>query len=148
MPRISRQNKELCETLAENLLNAIPVFPRQLIRPDMFIKASGMPLSWIQVLVAVRNKDLSIGELSDQLHIAKPNITPLVDALSQLGLVERCDHEGDRRMVDIRLTEAGRSKLTELTGILQSQVDEHKKKLTVDDMAALSAAFKTIVAIA
>src|SRR6478736_6001156 len=48
-----------------------------------------------------------IGALSDELGLTPRNMTALVDALEQEGLVARRAHPSDRQAVLVELTEAG-----------------------------------------
>ena len=56
-----------------------------------------MPFSHIQIICLLSDGAMSIGEISMSLGIAKPNITPLLDALNERGVLERCRSEKDRR---------------------------------------------------
>ena len=48
------------------------------------------------------------GEVSEHLHIQPSATTGLLSRLVQRGLVERGTRDGDRRVVEMRLTAAGR----------------------------------------
>jgi DNA-binding MarR family transcriptional regulator len=50
---------------------------------------------------------LKASELSGALRIAMPSATQTVNVLEARGLVERCPDPADRRVVRIRLTDAG-----------------------------------------
>ena len=51
---------------------------------------------------------LTLGELSRRLMVSNGNVTGLVERLVGSGQVERMPHAVDRRVVQVRLTEAGR----------------------------------------
>lgn len=55
----------------------------------------------------VGGKELSMSDLSEILHVTKPNITVLIDKLVKLDYVERVNKNQDRRVILIRLTEKG-----------------------------------------
>lgn len=55
----------------------------------------------------VGEKEKTMSELSDILHVTKPNITVLVDKLVKLNYVERVNSSHDRRVILIRLTKKG-----------------------------------------
>ena len=102
----------LVDAIANNLYEALPLLPKRLVHVDALTKEFGMPLSHIQILCMLSDKEMTIGEISTSLGIAKPNITPLLDALYERGLLERCRSERDRRIVNVRLCVEGRE-LTE-----------------------------------
>lgn len=52
---------------------------------------------------------LKVSELSGALRIAMPSATQTVNVLEARGLLERCPDPTDRRVVRIRLTDAGRA---------------------------------------
>jgi len=52
---------------------------------------------------------LKVSELSGALRIAMPSATQTVNVLEARGLLERCSDPTDRRVVRIRLTDAGRA---------------------------------------
>lgn len=76
-----------------------------------------------QVELAVANVDLTLAQyrvlailgdgceaasvLADKLAVSRPSVTGVVDGLVARGLVRRDHTPGDRRRVDVRLTDAG-----------------------------------------
>ena len=118
MPKKRVVDAALVDSMADSLLEALPVFPKRLLGIDMLQRNHRMPLSHIQILVMLRDGDLSVGDLSRRLGIAKPNITPLIDSLRDSGLVERIRSEGDRRVVNIHLLPAGQARLAEVRASL------------------------------
>lgn len=52
-------------------------------------------------------KELSMSDLSEFLHVTKPNVTVLIEKLVTLNYVERISSSNDRRVIFIRLTDKG-----------------------------------------
>ena len=70
---------------------------------------SAVRISEVTVLIAIHeNPGIRQGEIADVLKIKWPNMTKLVRALEQRGLVERHVPQNDRRSVMLQLTDAGR----------------------------------------
>ena len=68
----------------------------------------GVTLSQAFVIDALsRNKTLTMNELSHQLGLALSTLTRIVDILVRDEIVTRCQTEGDRRRVCVRLTRKG-----------------------------------------
>lgn len=63
---------------------------------------------------------LSMTQVADLLDVALPNATGLVDRVLERGLVDRFRDESDRRVVLVRLSEAGREVLRQL-GLIRRQ---------------------------
>jgi DNA-binding MarR family transcriptional regulator len=59
------------------------------------------------------------------LMVQKPNVTRLLDRLTEVGLVERFRPEDDRRVVKVRLTRAG----TDLVEKVHGPLVEHNREL-------------------
>ena len=64
-------------------------------------------------------KEMTIGEISTSLGIAKPNITPLLDALYERCLLERCRSELDAiEYADDRLAQLEAKEKTQLSSFI------------------------------
>lgn len=74
-----------------------------------------------QLLLAVRGSESAggptVGEVAEALLIRHHTATELVDRVQQLELVERLRDPDDARRVHLRLTERGRSLLSDLTEV-------------------------------
>lgn len=70
----------------------------------------GLTLQQLHVLIVLKAADSTpMSKLAASLACDASNITGLVDRLSILGFVERCECERDRRIKMIALTEKGKS---------------------------------------
>jgi DNA-binding MarR family transcriptional regulator len=67
----------------------------------------GLTLPQYQLLQMVRSGGERSAKLADKLAVRKPTLTAAVDGLVAAGLLERATESGDRRVVRIRITEAG-----------------------------------------
>ncbi len=123
-------DEALVAGVAEHLFGAMSMFPKRLIRLDELIHSFGMPLSQMQILALVEREDLSIRQISERTGVAKPNVTPLVDALRDRGYVTRRRHERDGRVVCVHLEPAGAETLQRLREALAAQVREWPKTVT------------------
>lgn len=56
-------------------------------------------------------------ELACELELEGPTVVRLLDGMERLGLIERCNVEGDRRAKHIRLTEHGETQAKVVGGI-------------------------------
>lgn len=63
--------------------------------------------------------------LAEKLTVSRPSVTGVVDGLVARGLVRRGQADGDRRRVDIDLTDAGR----ELLAAADAAVDERLDRI-------------------
>ncbi|WP_189935213.1 MarR family winged helix-turn-helix transcriptional regulator [Streptomyces sulfonofaciens] len=100
-----------------------------------------LPLEWFDVLVHladVPDRSLRQRELRDRLLLSESGVSRMLARMADAGLVERRTAGGDRRGVEVALTEAGE-------GALASAVESHLAlvgtlftgRLTVTDRVAL-----------
>lgn len=148
MPKRWQDDAALVEGLADNLLGLLPVFPKRLLRVEELVRSYGMPLSHMQILILLMGGELSVGQLSQQLGIAKPNVTPLVDAMQNASLVERVRSQKDRRIVSVRLLPAGEELLENLRQDIGRQAVAWRGSLSRSEAKSLSAALGSIIRLA
>ena len=135
----------LTMAIAENLYNALPLLPKRLVRVDALTKEFGMPFSHIQIMCMLSDKEMTIGEISTSLGIAKPNITPLLDALYERGLLERCRSDKDRRIVNVRLCEEGRALTEKIKASISAQMQEWPEGFSHSDVKRLNNALAYLI---
>jgi DNA-binding MarR family transcriptional regulator len=80
--------------------------------------------------------------LADRLVSRAPDITRMIDRLEERGLVRREKKPGDRRVVRVRLTDAGLALLDEIAGPLAECHARQLGHLTDADLKRLSALLK------
>ena len=148
MPKSWTTDSALVDSIAKNLCEAVVLLPKQLLRVDELTRNFGMPFSHIQILVMLSSGDITIGDISSTLGIAKPNITPLRDSLSERGLVERVRGTGDKRIVNVHLTEDGRKLLDDMHQAIAEQVTGWEASCNRSDVKQLNHALAFLVQIA
>lgn len=128
----------LVDAISKNLYDALPRLPRRLVRLDAISREFGMPFSHIQILSILAEGEMTIGEISTSLGIAKPNITPLLDAMHERGMLERCRSEKDRRIVNVRLLPKGQELAQQLQVSIAEQVKAWPEGFSVSDIKRLN----------
>ena len=137
----------LVDSIVDNLLQALPLFAKRLIRTDEIVRDRKLPFSNIQILIMLRGGEMSISELSAKLGIAKPNVTPLVDRLMEAGLVERVRSPKDRRIVNVHLCDKGQEELVAIRAAIRRQVLEWDKRYNRSEARELNSAIARIYSI-
>jgi DNA-binding MarR family transcriptional regulator len=74
---------------------------------------AGLSLPQYRLLVFVAKAPQRAGDLASRSAVSRPTLTSLVDGLERQELVRRVPVEGDRRGIQLELTEAGRATLAE-----------------------------------
>jgi DNA-binding MarR family transcriptional regulator len=73
-------------------------------------EAAQLTVLQLQTLVLINKKKiLSMGDLANEFKISLPTATVLSDKLVNLGLVKRFESKTDRRIVNVSMTEKGKS---------------------------------------
>ena len=147
MPKKWNEDATLVNSLSGNLFDLLPLFPKRVIHVDELVRVHQMPFSHIQILIMLSQGPMSIGQISDRLGIAKPNITPLVDNLRDDGLVERVRSEQDRRIVNVHLLPEGEKRLEAIREDIAKQVTEWRESLSRSEAKELNNALGSIVRI-
>lgn len=138
----------LIDSISQNLYEALPLLPKRLVRLDTITREFGMPFSHIQILCMLSDQEMTIGEISANLGIAKPNITPLLDSLNERRILERCRSEKDRRIVNVRLLPEGRALAERVKKSIAAQVGEWPKVFNHSDIKRLNNALAYLIEMA
>ena len=94
---------------------------------------NGVTSSHIHYLDTIRKLELKtdhikVSDISDELGLPRPSVTKTIKDMEILGFVEKKAVENDRRVVEIKITAAGRDLVDEYVdryfGGLSTQLDE------------------------
>ncbi|KGP73855.1 MarR family winged helix-turn-helix transcriptional regulator [Pontibacillus yanchengensis] len=100
------------------ILNHYPITPPQFVA-----------LQWLS-----ESGDMTIGELSNQIHLACSTTTDLVDRMEKNALVERVRDPKDRRVVRIHLLEKGESIIHEVIEKRQAYLEDVLRSFSDDQI--------------
>ena len=113
MPETNEAKRALLEKLAGNLLDMLTLLDHRMIASEQIMKQYNLTGCQLQTLAALRTGAVSVGKMAEMIGVAKPNMTPVLIALCERGLVERVRSEVDGRVVMARLTEDGKKMIEE-----------------------------------
>lgn len=148
MPKHWNDDADLVSAISENLYAALPLLPKRLVRVEAITRKFNMPFSHIQILCMLSDRDMTITEISASLGIAKPNITPLLDALRERGLLERTRGTADRRIVHVHLLPEGNALAAQIREAITAQVLEWPSSFSTGDVRRLNIALAYLVEMA
>lgn len=135
----------LLDSISSNLFEALPLLPKRLVRVDLITKKFDMPFSHVQILCMLSEGSMTIGEISRNLGIAKPNITPLLDSLKDRGLLERQRSEKDRRIVNVELLPDGVDMAQQIKLCITEQIVDWPDTVSASDAKRLNNALATLI---
>lgn len=138
-------SEQLIDNISRNLFLVLPLFRKRLLHMDAIQREFSVPLSHAMVMgLLADNGPMNISEISRNLGVAKPNITPLIDKLTAEGFVERQRDEIDRRIVNVSLCPEGAEILTQIRKKVNTLVASWATPLTADELKELDGSLQTI----
>ena len=104
------------------------------INPKGLLKIN-LTTAQIKLLTCFGDKDLhTMTELSTSLAVSMPTMTAMVDRLEAANMVKRERDRVDRRVVQVRLTAAGKKELKKLIHIRKSEMEKILMNLDQKEM--------------
>ena len=104
------------------------------INPKGLLKIN-LTTAQIKLLTCFSDKDThSMTELSISLAVSMPTITAMVDRLETANMVKRERNSVDRRVVQVRLTGAGKRELKKLSIIRREEMEKILMNLSKKEM--------------
>lgn len=103
---------KILDSTTEDLLSIPPFIFKEVRRKLLRTVMIDMDISPIHFGIMKLLYDagtLHVAEIGERQHIARPQMTHLLDKLAELGIIERRTDTADRRMVNVMLTEKGRA---------------------------------------
>ena len=98
------------------IVRAIDLHSRKLIQ------SCGLTIPQIIVLRDILRSDSpTVGEIARSVSLSQATVTNIIARLEQRGFMVRSQHEGDKRRVVVRLTEAGRKTIDEAPPLLHDR---------------------------
>lgn len=93
-------------------------------------KACGLTIPQVMVLRAIENLgDVTVRRLSTDVSLSQATVTTILNRLEQRELVERIRSQHDRRIVNARLTDNGRSVLETVPPLLHEEFNSRFENL-------------------
>ncbi len=98
----------------------------------------------LRILRGAGKDGLACGEIGDRMVTRDPDITRLLDRMERRGVLERARDSRDRRVVTVRITDAGLAVLKEADRPVEMELKKHLGRLGT---ARLTALIETLEAI-
>ena len=126
----------------EAYLNLVRTHERLSAQFDRVFKEHGLSAAQYNALRILRGegRPMQIYQIAERMVSPQPDISRLIDRLAAAGLVERERCREDRRVVWVRLSAAGRSKLKRLDPPLEGLHESQFRGFTDRELRSLSRA--------
>lgn len=142
-------DKDILDSVAFDLFSTLPLIHRSISRKliktvvTSFKEDIAPPHFQIMKLLEEAGT-LHVAEIGERLQIARPQMTHLIDRLVELDIVERETNEEDRRMLNIRLKDKGKSIIKARDKQVINATRETLSSLTDDELKQLSMSLNNI----
>jgi len=108
-----------------------------------------LAVAQLEVLSAVTEQQgVRPGQLARQLHMRPNTVTTIVNALTAQGMISRSTHEGDRRAIELTITDAGQQAVLEFQATNAAVLHLALSTLPAQQRRALTAAVPALAALA
>ncbi|HUQ40356.1 MAG TPA: MarR family transcriptional regulator [Acidimicrobiales bacterium] len=104
------------------MARAVRVLARLTRFVERACQESQLSLPQYRLLLFVAGASQRAGELASRAAVSRPTLTSLIDGLEKEGLVERLRVSGDRRGINLRLTDAGKNALRTTEALLKERL--------------------------
>ncbi len=146
VPRWTEDAARLLDLVAQLMSKTLS---RRLLQEMPEARQIGLSLPQLQALRYLwLHTNVCMGELADGLDISYPSATNMVKRLSDKGLVERLINAGDRREVDVILTEDGRALIVRVEEKRIARLTQLLERMEEADRAALFDGLRRLVSLA
>jgi DNA-binding MarR family transcriptional regulator len=136
------------EQIVDDLFEILPVIRKKLINIlDEGSKGEISHYHFIILNMIGRSDALSVSEIGQRISVSRPQMTAMIDKLVSLELVTRLTDSGDRRIIRISITPAGRTLLSRARKRIKMHLVKKLGLLDEKDLAIFAAAinnFKVI----
>jgi len=129
--------KSNIDIITDNLMTIHPLVYKNILKPIR--KNTSITPGGMYVLGSLkRNGILSMSDIGKCLSMPKPHVTVIVDRLIEEEFVERQNDPKDRRIINIILTEKGRSFFEEIKESISENLKEKLRMLSEEDQEIMS----------
>ena len=131
------------ENIADNIIQ-LPLLHRKIVK--RMVSRNNIGLAQLHILLLLDKEDkLPMYEIADRMSVSKPNLTPLVDKLFDLGYIERRLGELDRRITFISLTGKGKAYIYNYKQNVMEIISSMFSSMSQQDYEKLGDALDTVI---
>ncbi|MFC1946308.1 MarR family winged helix-turn-helix transcriptional regulator [Chloroflexota bacterium] len=130
--------------ILDSMAQVLPLFHRKLLRMDLGGVSGDLSRLHFAIMEILSERDMTVTELARMTNMSKPQMTAAIDKLVKLDVLERHPDEKDRRVINMVLTEHGRTLLREVRRKIKQSIRKTLSSLTPEELAQMSDALKIL----
>ena len=131
------------QAILRALLDAVALVDMSRLRPT---HATGLTLPQFRAVRHLRERPRTQSELAALIDLSPAGVSRVVDRLQDRGLVVASRREQDRRIVEVRLTEAGYLALDDVSPLRDTVVERAVERMPPDRRTRITRALSELVA--
>lgn len=132
--------------ISNNFYTLLLSLHKHIFNPNQALKSSNIPPSHMKVLIYLTySGPTTVSKTAKDLHISKPNMTPIIDKLVNENLIERSLDKNDRRVIILQTTEKCADFLKEAEDFLKSIIADKISNFTEEELYKLSHAVNDLL---
>jgi DNA-binding MarR family transcriptional regulator len=132
-------DNNVIDSIVDNIFHIFPSIYKKLLKADFEGIEAGMTyLHFLIVRMLYRTGPVPISEIGKRLMIPRPQMTHLIDQLISLDMVVRLPGTRDRRIINIDLTEKGKTTLSKCVQLLRQNIINKMQSLDEKELRELS----------
>ena len=139
------EDQALKNSLVENALYTAMHFSKDLAHTDAITDQFDIPMSGIQLLFAIEEEPLTVGEIAAYMDVHKPNVAPIVNTLEENGYIERKPSTEDRRKTYIALLPKGKETCQSIREVIVEQLISSNSVKSMTEAKSVNQALGTLV---
>ncbi len=120
--------------ITADLTDIMMILHKRIFNPSIIAKRSKISQAQLGIMFTLlRIENPSVSQLAKLLRISKPNMTPLLDSLIELGYIKRDRDKKDRRILRISLTKEGKAFYEKMKEYNSEAIENGMKSLTPEE---------------
>lgn len=132
------------DTILKDLILLLPIFHKKLLRMDMGGVTGELTRHHFAIAGMIAQGKMTVSEMAKILGTPKPQMTHLIDQLVDMGIVERHPDTEDRRVINLALTDHGRTLFREVKEKVKENMKIRLSGLTPEELSEMSHALETL----
>jgi DNA-binding MarR family transcriptional regulator len=146
---VNNQENDITNKIADNLMLVLPIIHKILLKVDPPNLSTKFRISrlHIGILASIHHHKMLSSEIARKFIISKPQITYLINLMTDAGMIKKRTNKRDKRITDLSLTSKGIGILTKCEDFYKNNVKEKLSSLNKDDLEALSASLVKLIEI-
>ncbi|MFB0918246.1 MAG: MarR family transcriptional regulator [Clostridiaceae bacterium] len=132
--------------ITNDLTDIMMILHKRIFNPSILARRSKISPAQLGIMFTLlRIDNPSVSQLAHVLRISKPNMTPLLDSLIELGYIKRDRDEKDRRILRISLTKEGKSFYEKMKEYNSEAIEIGMESLTAEEAEEMARCSSTLL---